>query len=130
MQYNSNIRRGPYAAKGAKGVFRGRKHEVLLREPDAGNPHVRFDKRDVETERLSPPRHFSTRPRPIPIALASVALAPLARRPGRRESTAMGARIPVSRLFPSKQQREKEKPVTLVEQNGFASLQRGQPIAN
>jgi len=22
----------------------------LLREPDAGNPHVRFDERDVETE--------------------------------------------------------------------------------
>jgi hypothetical protein len=22
----------------------------LLREPDAGNPHIRFDERDVETE--------------------------------------------------------------------------------
>jgi len=26
----------------------------LLREPDAGNPPVRFDERDVETERLAP----------------------------------------------------------------------------
>jgi hypothetical protein len=32
----------------------------LLREPDAGNPPVRFDERDVETERLAPPRHVST----------------------------------------------------------------------
>ena len=35
-------------AKGAGS--RGRKHEILLREPDAANPHVRFDERDVETE--------------------------------------------------------------------------------
>ena len=34
----------------------------LLREPDAVNPHVRFDEREVETERLSPPRHLSTLP--------------------------------------------------------------------
>src|SRR5437762_5407464 len=32
----------------------------LLREPDAANPHVRFDEREVETERLRPPRHLST----------------------------------------------------------------------
>jgi hypothetical protein len=37
----------------------------LLREPDAGNLHVRFDERDVETERLAPPRHVSTLPRII-----------------------------------------------------------------
>ncbi len=24
--------------------------KVLVREPDAGNPHVRFDEREVETE--------------------------------------------------------------------------------
>ena len=24
--------------------------KALVREPDAGNPHVRFDERDVETE--------------------------------------------------------------------------------
>ena len=39
--------------------------QILLREPDAGNPPVRFDERDVETERLAPPRHVSTLP-PIP----------------------------------------------------------------
>ena len=31
-------------------ISRGRTREVLLREPDAGNPHVRFDEREVETE--------------------------------------------------------------------------------
>ena len=56
---------------------RGRKREILLREPDAGKPHVRFDEREVETEQgrareapaderagrigpPKPPRHFST----------------------------------------------------------------------
>jgi hypothetical protein len=34
----------------------------LLREPDAGNLHVRFDEREVETERLTLPRHLSTLP--------------------------------------------------------------------
>jgi hypothetical protein len=34
----------------------------LLREPDAGNPHVRFDEREVETERLASQRHLSTPP--------------------------------------------------------------------
>jgi len=35
----------------------------LEREPDAGNPHVRFDEREVETERPAmPPRHLSTLP--------------------------------------------------------------------
>ena len=34
--------------------------KVLLQEPDAANPHVRFDERDVETERFSPPRRVST----------------------------------------------------------------------
>ena len=38
----------------------------LLREPDAGDPHVRFDEREVETERLSPPRHLSTLPFEFP----------------------------------------------------------------
>ena len=37
----------------------------LLREPDAGNPHVRFDEREVETERFSSPRHLSTLPIPF-----------------------------------------------------------------
>ena len=32
----------------------------LLREPDAGNPHVRFDEREVETEHHVQPRHLST----------------------------------------------------------------------
>jgi len=43
--------------KDVKGASRGRPHEVLLREPDAANPHVRFDERDVETERS---RHRAT----------------------------------------------------------------------
>jgi hypothetical protein len=30
--------------------------------PDAGDPHVRFDERDVEMDRLTPPRHVSTLP--------------------------------------------------------------------
>jgi hypothetical protein len=29
---------------------RARKREILLREPDAGNLHARFDEREVETE--------------------------------------------------------------------------------
>ena len=33
-----------------RATFRGRKHECLVRKPDAGNPHVRFDERGVETE--------------------------------------------------------------------------------
>ncbi len=42
----------------------------LLREPDAGNPHVRFDERDVETEHNQvPPRHVSTLPFRISIAM-------------------------------------------------------------
>ena len=53
------------------------KREILLREPDAGKLHVRFDEREVETEQgrareapaderagrigpPKPPRHFST----------------------------------------------------------------------
>ena len=56
---------------------RAPKREILLREPDAGNLHVRFDEREVETEQgraneapaderagrigpPKPPRHFST----------------------------------------------------------------------
>ena len=56
---------------------RARKREILLREPDAGKLHVRFDEREVETEQgraseapaderagrigpPNPPRHFST----------------------------------------------------------------------
>src|SRR5262245_46548932 len=34
---------------------------ILVREPDAGKPPVRFDEREVETE-LRPPRHLSTLP--------------------------------------------------------------------
>jgi hypothetical protein len=48
--------------KGAKAASRGQKHEVLLRKPDAANPHVRFDEREVETERFPSPRHLSTLP--------------------------------------------------------------------
>jgi hypothetical protein len=33
-----------------------------LQEPDAEKLHVRFDERDVETERFSPPRRVSTLP--------------------------------------------------------------------
>ena len=61
-------------------TFRGRKREFLVRKPDAGKPHVRFDERDVETEHgdaieapaderagkqigtPKPPRHISTLP--------------------------------------------------------------------
>src|SRR5215469_15063546 len=40
---------------------RGRKlHHTLVRKPDAGDPHVRFDERDLETERSAPPRQIST----------------------------------------------------------------------
>ncbi|HEY5893543.1 MAG TPA: hypothetical protein VIT91_09960, partial [Chthoniobacterales bacterium] len=39
---------------------RGRKHELtLVRKPDAGKPHVRFDERGVETERPTN-RHRAT----------------------------------------------------------------------
>jgi hypothetical protein len=31
-------------------TFRGQRHACLVREPDAGDLHVRFDERDVETE--------------------------------------------------------------------------------
>ena len=58
-------------------MARARKREILLREPDAGKLHVRFDEREVETEQgraseapaheragrigpPKPPRHFST----------------------------------------------------------------------
>jgi hypothetical protein len=34
----------------ARGTFRGRPPEYLVREPDAGEPPVRFDEQDVETE--------------------------------------------------------------------------------
>ena len=33
----------------------------LLREPDAGNPHVRFDEREVETEHGGLVRHRQTK---------------------------------------------------------------------
>ena len=32
-----------------RAAFRGHLHEYLVREPDAGKRHVRFDERDVET---------------------------------------------------------------------------------
>jgi len=62
----------------AKGLAREPRSRVLVREPDAGDPHVRFDERDVETEHGTasealaterarnkyaapkPPRHVST----------------------------------------------------------------------
>jgi hypothetical protein len=31
-------------------MFRGRTHEFFVREPDAGDPQVRFDERGVEPE--------------------------------------------------------------------------------
>jgi hypothetical protein len=31
-------------------MFRGRKREFFVREPDAGDPQVRFDERGVETD--------------------------------------------------------------------------------
>ena len=37
-------------------AFRGRRHD-LVREPDAGNPHVRFDERRLETEPRRGVRH-------------------------------------------------------------------------
>ena len=37
-------------------AFRGRRHD-LVREPDAGNPHVRFDARRLETESRRGVRH-------------------------------------------------------------------------
>src|ERR1700757_2310668 len=41
---------------GPRATSRGRQHEpTLVRKPDAGNPHVRFDERDLETAR--PNRH-------------------------------------------------------------------------
>src|SRR4051812_10927441 len=43
----------------------------LLREPDAGDPHVRFDEREVETERLASPRHLSTPPFSSPVPFSS-----------------------------------------------------------
>ena len=46
--------------------------KFLLREPDAANPHVRFDERDVETEHDVPPRHVSTLPRRFPPVLAEL----------------------------------------------------------
>src|SRR5438132_12115881 len=74
---------------------RVRRHEFLLREPDAGNPPVRFDERDVETKqggilrhrpserpgnryaRPTPPRHVST----LPIFLSGYENPELSRRP-------------------------------------------------
>jgi hypothetical protein len=38
----------------------------LFREPDAGNLHVRFDERDVETERCSRSRQVSALPCALP----------------------------------------------------------------
>jgi hypothetical protein len=68
---------------------RGRRREALVREPDAGELHVRFDERDVETEvtaeplrhrqtkeaetdmfGLPPPRHISTPLKPARLSNA------------------------------------------------------------
>ncbi len=40
-----------------------RARSIPLQEPYAGNPPVRFDERDVETERFAPPCLDSTRDR-------------------------------------------------------------------
>src|SRR5437764_11620539 len=41
---------------------RVRKREILVREPDAGNLHVRFDEREVETEQGM--RYLATKGKP------------------------------------------------------------------
>jgi hypothetical protein len=38
------------AVAGGGAISCGRHRDSFLREPGAGNPHVRFDERDVETE--------------------------------------------------------------------------------
>ena len=38
-----------YDSARGRAAFRGRKREFLVRKPDAGEPHVRFDERGVET---------------------------------------------------------------------------------
>jgi hypothetical protein len=38
-----------YDSARGRATFRGRKREFLVRKPDAGEPHVRFDERGVET---------------------------------------------------------------------------------
>src|SRR5437016_3355894 len=40
---------GWFGSRGVRSTARGRPHEVLVREPDAGNLHVRFDEREVKT---------------------------------------------------------------------------------
>ena len=72
----------------------------LLREPDAGEPHVRFDEREVETEQgraseapaderagrigpPKPPRHFSTLP--------GICMAPIAKEQSSSKSEIRGA---------------------------------------
>ena len=45
----------------ARRAFRGRRHD-LVREPDAGNLHVRFDERRLETEQSRGVRHRHRRP--------------------------------------------------------------------
>ena len=47
---------GSPALRCARRASRGRRHD-LVREPDAGNPHVRFDERRLETESWRGVRH-------------------------------------------------------------------------
>ncbi len=47
---------GSRALRSARRAFRGRRHD-LVREPDAGNPHIRFDERRLETEPRQGVRH-------------------------------------------------------------------------
>ena len=54
---------GSPALHRARRAFRGRRHD-LVREPDAGNPHVRFDERRLETEPRRGVRHRHERKPP------------------------------------------------------------------
>ena len=54
---------GSPALRRIRRAFRGRRHD-LVREPDAGNPHVRFDERRLETESWRGVRHRHRRKPP------------------------------------------------------------------
>ena len=52
----SGLSTGSRTLRRAQRASRGRRHD-LVREPDAGNPHVRFDERRLETEPRGGVRH-------------------------------------------------------------------------
>ena len=54
---------GSRALRRKRRAFRGRRHD-LVREPDAGKPHVRFDERRLETESWRGVRHRHRRKPP------------------------------------------------------------------